>query len=60
MADALTSSIEPVIGTAIEIPKDYWKAYSTKKDVFDRPPPPADTQSQQDQQATDAQPVTTE
>jgi hypothetical protein len=49
MAD-LTPSIDPVIGTAIEVPTDYWKAYTTQKDVFDRPPPPADPEDQQNQQ----------
>ena len=53
MADTppeLTPSIEPVIGTAIEVPTTYWKAYTTNKDVFDRPPPPADPADQQNQQ----------
>jgi hypothetical protein len=52
MADTLTPSIDPVIGTAIEIPTKYWKAYSTAMDTFDRPPPPADPKDQEEQQDT--------
>jgi len=47
MADTLTPSIDPVIGTAIEVPTQYWKAYSTSMDTFDRPPPPASPEEQQ-------------
>jgi hypothetical protein len=52
MADTLTPSIDPVIGTAIEVPTTYWKAYTTTMDTFDRPPPPASTQDQEEQQDT--------
>jgi len=53
MADALTPSIDPVIGTAIEVPTKYWKAYTTVMDTFDRPPPPASTEDQADQEQQD-------
>lgn len=53
MADALTPSIDPVIGTAIEVPTQYWKAYTTQMDVFDRPPPPASPEDQADQEQQD-------
>jgi len=42
MAD-LKPSEDPEVSDGIAVP-DMWKTYSTSKDVFDRPPPPADPQ----------------
>ena len=39
----LTPSEKPEVADGIAVP-DMWKVYSTNKDVFDRPPPPADPQ----------------
>ena len=42
----LTPSEKPEVADGIAVP-NMWKVYSTNKDVFDRPPPPADPQDQE-------------